>query len=155
MMNKMIEKELVIDTVNRLFINTDNRDWPKVKALFAPRVLFDMTSLAGGQPATISPQEIVGGWDKGLKALKAIHHQSDNYLLDIKDNEATVFCYVAAWHYLPNRTNRNTRTFVGSYDSHFVKRDREWNIDRFKFNLKSLTVIRIWRKVSNKRWERP
>lgn len=135
-MNSTIEKERVIDTVNRLFINTDNRDWPKVKALFTPRVLFDMTSLAGGQPATILPQEIVDGWDKGLKALKAIHHQAGNYLVDIKDNEATAFCYGVAWHYLPNRTNRNTRTFVGSYDFHFVKQDGEWKIDRFKFNLK-------------------
>ena len=135
-MNNTIEKERVIDTVNRLFINTDNRDWTRVKALFALRVLFDMTSLAGGQPATISPQEIVDGWDKGLKALKAIHHQAGNYLVDIKDNEATAFCYGVAWHYLPNRTNRNTRTFVGSYDFHLVKQDGEWKIDRFKFNLK-------------------
>jgi hypothetical protein len=136
MMNTTIEKDRVIETVNRLFINTDNRDWPKVRALFASRVLFDMTSLAGGQPVTIMPQEIVDGWDKGLKALKAIHHQAGNYLIDIKDNEATVFCYGVAWHYLPNKTNRNTRTFVGSYDIHLVKQDGEWKIDRFKFNLK-------------------
>ena len=135
-MNNTIEKERVIDTVNRLFINTDNRDWPKVKALFAPRVLFDMTSLAGGQPATISPQEIVDGWDKGLKALKAIHHQAGNYLVDVKDKEATAFCYGVAWHYLPNKTSRNTRTFLGSYDFHLVKQDGEWKIDLFKFNLK-------------------
>lgn len=135
-MNNTIEKDRVIETVNRLFINTDNRDWPKVKALFAPRVLFDMTSLAGGQPATISPQEIVDGWDKGLKALKAIHHQAGNYLVDAKNNEATAFCYGVAWHYLPNKTGRNTRTFVGSYDFHLIKQDGEWIIDQFKFNLK-------------------
>jgi hypothetical protein len=135
-MDTTIMKDRVIETVNRLFINTDNRDWPRVRALFASRVLFDMTSLAGGQPVTIMPQEIVDGWDKGLKALKAIHHQAGNYLIDIKDNEATVFCYGVAWHYLPNKTNRNTRTFVGSYDIHLVKQDGEWKIDRFKFNLK-------------------
>jgi hypothetical protein len=135
-MNTTIMKDRVIETVNRLFINTDNRDWPKVRALFASRVLFDMTSLAGGRPVTIMPQEIVDGWDKGLKALKAIHHQAGNYLVDIKDNEAAVFCYGVAWHYLPNKTNRNTRTFVGSYDIHLVKQDEEWKIDRFKFNLK-------------------
>jgi hypothetical protein len=135
-MDTTIMKDRVIETVNRLFINTDNRDWPKVRALFASRVLFDMTSLAGGQPVTIMPQELVDGWDKGLKALKAIHHQAGNYLIDIKDNEATVFCYGVAWHYLPNKTNRNTRTFVGSYDIHLVKQDGEWKIDRFKFNLK-------------------
>ena len=135
-MNNSTESERVIETVTRLFINTDNRDWPKVKALFASKVLFDMTSLAGGQPATITPQEIVDGWDKGLKALKAIHHQAGNFLVDITDNEADLFCYGVAWHYLPNKTNRNTRTFVGSYDVHLEKRDGEWKIDKFKFNLK-------------------
>ena len=135
-MNSTIEKDRVVEIVNRLFINTDNRDWPGVKGLFTPRVLFDMTSLAGGQPATLSPEKIVDGWDKGLKALKAIHHQAGNYLVDAKDNEATAFCYGVAWHYLPNKTGRNTRTFVGSYDFHLVKRDGEWKIDRFKYNLK-------------------
>ncbi len=135
-MNTMTDRDRVIDTVNRLFIGTDNRDWPGVKALFASTVLFDMTSLAGGRPATITPQEIVDGWDRGLKVLTAVHHQAGNFLVDIKDCEAAVFCYGVAWHYLPNKTNRNTRTFVGSYDVHLVVQDAEWKIDRFKFNLK-------------------
>ncbi len=135
-MNTLIEKDRVIDIVNRLFINTDNRDWAAVKALFAPRVHFDMTSFAGGQPASLKPQEIVDGWDKGLKALKAIHHQAGNFSVNVEESEASVFCYGVAWHYLPNKTERNTRTFVGSYDLHLIKEDEEWKIDRFKFNLK-------------------
>jgi len=132
----MTDRELIIDTVNRLFIFTDNREWPKVKALFTPLVYFDMTSLAGGLPTTISSEQIVNGWDKGLKGLKAIHHQAGNYLVDIQGNDASLFCYGAAWHYLPNKTNKNSRIFVGSYDIHLVKQDKEWKIDRFKFNLK-------------------
>lgn len=68
--------------------------------------------------------------------MKAIHHQAGNFLVDIKPHEATVFCYGVAWHYRPNKTNRNTRTFIGSYDIHLMKQDGEWKIDRFKFNLK-------------------
>jgi hypothetical protein len=37
---------------------------------------------------------------------------------------------------LPNKTNQNTRIFVGSYDFHLIKADENWQIDRFKFNLK-------------------
>ena len=121
--------------MDRLFINTDNRDWPLVKTLFSSRVLFDMTSLTGGQPVTKTPEELVDGWDKGLKALRAIHHQAGNYLVFITDNEATVFCYGIAMHYLPNNTNRNKRTFVVSYDVHLVRQDDGLKIDRFKFNL--------------------
>ncbi len=135
-MDDTTAKDRIIDTVNRLFINTDKRDWAGVKALFASRVFFDMTSLAGGEPAVITPQEIVDGWAKGLKPLTAIHHQAGNYLVDIQVNVATVFCYGVAWHYLPNKTNRNTRTFVGSYDIHLQEDEGEWKIDRFRFNLK-------------------
>jgi len=135
-LSNLIEKIRVVVIVNRLFINTDNGDWPRVKALFSSRVLFDMTSLSGGQPVTITPQEIVDGWDRGFRALRAIHLQAGNYLVFIRDNEAIVFCYGIVLHYLPNSTNWNTRILVGSYDIHLMRQEGEWKIDGFKFNLK-------------------
>jgi hypothetical protein len=132
----LLEKEKVKETVNRLFISTDNRNWGEVSSLFASEVLFDMTSMVGGDPVTLTPQEIVTSWDKGLKPLKAIHHQTGNYIVSINQNEADVFCYGIASHYLPNKSNQNTRTFVGSYDFHLIKNDEKWQIDKFKFNLK-------------------
>ena len=48
----------IIETITNLFIGTDERDWARVRACFATRVLFDMTSLTGGEPATLTPQQI-------------------------------------------------------------------------------------------------
>jgi len=135
-LQQLIEKERVKETVNRLFINTDNRDWPKVKSLFASQVLFDMTSMTGGESSTLTSQEIVDGWDKGLKALKSIHHQAGNYIINMDPEGAEVFCYGIALHYLPNKTQQNTRTFVGSYNFHLKKEGDLWLIDQFKYNLK-------------------
>jgi hypothetical protein len=132
----LLEKDAIIDVVNQLFISTDNREWTKVKACFTDEVLFDMTSMAGGKPATMTSQQIVEAWDKGLKPLKAIHHQAGNYVVTINNHAAEVFCYGIALHYLPNKTNQNTRTFVGSYNFHLVKKDSHWQIDKFKFKLK-------------------
>lgn len=132
----LIEKNKIIDRANELFISTDKRDWERVKECFADSVLFDMTSLAGGEPSTVSSQNIVDGWDAGLKALKAIHHQAGNYRVEIAGNEADLFCYGIATHYLPNKTDKNVRTFVGSYDLHLARQDAVWKIDRFKYNLK-------------------
>jgi len=53
----------VEEVVTRLFIETDRRDWAAVKACFAPSVRFDMTSMAGGSPATMSLDEITSGWE--------------------------------------------------------------------------------------------
>jgi 3-phenylpropionate/cinnamic acid dioxygenase small subunit len=132
----LLEKDAVIGVVNQLFIGTDNRDWEKVQACFANAVLFDMTSMTGGEPVTMTPQQIVDGWDQGLKALKVVHHQTGNCVVNIHNNEAEMFCYGIALHYLPNKTNQNTRTFVGSYDFHLAKSGNTWRIDKFKFNLK-------------------
>ena len=132
----LLEKESVRETVTRLFISTDNRDWDTVSGLFAAEVLFDVTSMVGGEPVKLSPREIVAAWDKGLKPLKAIHHQAGNFIIDTDQTGATVFCYGIASHYLPNATNQNTRIFVGSYNFHLIKNGDSWQIDQFKFNLK-------------------
>jgi len=132
----LYERNHIIDRVNALFIATDNRDWAAVKECFTDSVLLDMSSLGAGEPATVSSQSIVDAWDQGLKALKAIHHQAGNYVVNINGAEADVFCYSIATHYLPNKTNQNVRMFVGSYDLHLRVKDKNWHIDKFKYNLK-------------------
>ena len=134
--DKLVEKDKIIDIANSLFIYTDEMNWAKVKDIFADEVLFDMTSLSGGEPTKLTPQKIVDGWDAGLGKLKARHHQVGNYRVNITEKEADLFCYGIAFHYLPNPTNMNTRIFIGSYNLHFVKNEKGWKIDKFKFNLK-------------------
>jgi len=136
--HQLMEKNDVIETINQLFIATDQKDWERVAGLFAPEVWFDMTSLSGGSPATLSPRQIVAVWDKGLKQIKAVHHQAGNYLVTVRGSDADAFCYGIATHYLPTKSGRNVRTFVGSYDFHLVKKDGVWWISAFKFNLKYL-----------------
>jgi hypothetical protein len=132
----LTEQNEVIAVADRLFICTDKRDWECVKDVFASEVLFDMTSLAGGRPEKKTPQQIADGWEQGLKSIKAIHHQAGNYQVTLKGSHADLFCYGIAFHYLPNPSNQNTRTFVGSYDYHLDKTENGWKINAFKFNLK-------------------
>ena len=132
----LIQKNCIVDCINQLFIGTDNRDWKMVKNCFASKVLFDMSSMGGGEAKEISSDEIIAMWDTGLKPLQAIHHQAGNFSVKINGKEANAFCYGIAIHYLPNKTNNNTRTFVGSYDFTLSKENDEWKINHFKFNLK-------------------
>lgn len=133
---RLLDKDQIVDTVNQLFISTDNRDWDRVKTIFASQVEFDMTLLAGGTPSTLSAQQIVDAWDNGLKALQAIHHQVGNFIVEVNGDEAKVFCYGTATHYLPNKTNRNTRTFVGSYDFLLKRVNASWKIAHFTYHSK-------------------
>ncbi len=134
---QLIERTTITDIITKLFVSTDRRDWLAVQDCFGGKVLFDMTSLTGGEPTMATPQQITEGWDKGLKPLHAIHHQAGNYQVTVRGDTADVHCYAVAWHYLPNPSNRNTRSFIGSYDFHLTHQlPGGWKIDAMKFNLK-------------------
>jgi len=132
----LVEKDRIIDTINQLFIGTDSRDWPTVRACFADTVHFDMTSLAGGNSGQLTPDQIAAAWEEGLQPLQAIHHQVGNYRVKLEDEQATAFCYGTASHYRPTRSGRNVRVFVGSYDLHLRRVEGRWQIDGLRFTLK-------------------
>jgi len=130
------ERDRVVEAVTTLFIETDKRDWAAVQSCFAPEVFFDMSSQGGGPPGTTTPGRIVEMWKDGLKNLQAIHHQVGNFLVHIRGESATVFCYGIALHYLPNPSRQNTRTFVGTYEFHLVTRGGVWRIDSMAYHAK-------------------
>ena len=132
----LIEKERIRDVVNDLFVGTDERDWVRVAAALAPRVLFDVRSMTGAAPETLDASAIIAGWTEGLRPLKAVHHQTGNFRVRVSADEADVFCYGTASHYRPNASGRNTRVFVGSYDFHLTRQTGGWRIDVFRFHLK-------------------
>jgi SnoaL-like protein len=126
----------VVETINRLFIGTDYRDWAMVRDALAPRLHVDMTSLAGGQPSEMSGADLAAAWETGLKPIQAVHHQAGNYRVTVEGDEAVAFCYGTATHYRPTRSGRDVRTFVGSYDFRLARLEGKWRITSFRFNLK-------------------
>ncbi len=132
----LAERAEVEDTVTRLFVNTDERNWQGVTQCFAAKVLFDTSSLNGNRPSRVSSKRITDQWESGLRGLAAVHHQIGNTLVKVEGEEASAFCYGTATHYFPNPTGRDTCTYVGTYDFHLVREEDGWRIDAFRFNLK-------------------
>ena len=132
----LAEKDTIVEVINNLFIGTDNRDWFHVRGCFAKSVEFDMTSMTGGQPSQLTPDQITEAWDKALKPIEQLHHQAGNYQVTITGSSAEAFCYGTAFHYRKTTSGKNLRTFVGSYEFRLKKDDFRWLINRFKFNLK-------------------
>lgn len=128
----------IIDTINRLFIGTDSRDWTMVRAALAPRLHVDMTSLAGGAPAEMEGAALAAAWETGLAPIQAVHHQAGNHRVTLRGDEADAFCYGTATHFRPTQSGRNVRTFVGSYDFQLARLAGAWRITLFRFNLKYL-----------------
>lgn len=132
----LIEKDLIIGQITTLFKKINEKDWQGVKTCLADQVLFDISSMKNTEPEKITKQELITRWDKGLKEIEKIHHQSGNYRVKINKNEAEVHCHAIVFHYKNVRFGESTRRFVGSYDFHLIKIEDDWKIDKFKFNLK-------------------
>ena len=132
----LVERERIASVINAIFVATDARDWARVRGTLAPRVTLDMTSMTGGEPQQLSPEEIAAGWESGLRPIEAVHHQVGNMAITCGGTDASASCYGIAYHYRRTVSGRNTRTFVGSYDFHLRQQDGDWRIDLFRFNLK-------------------
>lgn len=131
-----MQKELVIEIVNKLFIAVDNRDWDMVERIFDKTVLLDYTSMTGGEPAEFTPNQIISSWKETLPGFDSTHHQLGNYVIELDGDKAKVFCYGTATHYLENSSNNNLWVVVGSYELEVEFKNNSLQIKSMKFNLK-------------------
>jgi hypothetical protein len=124
------DRQAVQDAVNELFLATDLKAWDRVRSIFTDEVHFDMTSLAGGEPATLTPEAIVTAWREGLAEVEQVHHQTGNFVISIDGDAADVSCYGTATHV---RADGGLTTFIGSYELGLGRDGSGWRIDRFRF----------------------
>jgi hypothetical protein len=134
-----IEKQNATDVVNSIFINTDERNWGEVEACFADTVKLDYTSMVGGEPALLIPQQIIESWKGILPGFESTHHQIGNCAVKIINNKADLSCYGTASHYLPVEVGDPLWIVDGTYDFHLINKKDEWKVDKMKFYFKYQT----------------
>jgi hypothetical protein len=127
--------ENVQETVTRLFIATDQRDWQTVQQCFASHVELDYSSMNQQVPTQLTPIEIINGWKNILPGFEYTHHQLGNFVIQTDKTKAHLFCYGTASHYLTAEQG-NLWTVVGSYDFDLVLENKQCKITRMKFNFK-------------------
>lgn len=145
----LVSRQQVEDAVIRMFVATDERDWPAVESCFADPFVLDMTSMAGGSPATMTPRQVASAWAEGFKALDHVHHQVGNFRIGIDGQKANVRCYGVAYHYRAGIASQaKSRTFVGTYELDLSAQAGMWRITKFKFNLKFIDGNRELEKAT-------
>jgi hypothetical protein len=132
----LLAREAVVDTLTTLFVATDERDWQAVREVLTPEVHFDMTSLAGGTPTTLTAEQIAGAWEKGLAPIEHVHHQVGNFHVQLDGAEADASCYGVAYHYRRHPSGRNTRVFVGTYAFRLRADGGRWRVSSFRYDVK-------------------
>ena len=131
-----MDKSVILETINKLFLAVDQRDWGQLKSIMDDTVHLDYTSMTGGKPDNLQLSQIIEAWKGMLPGFDQTHHQLGNYLIEQDADSVKVFCYGTATHYLKNESGNNLWTVVGSYDFELKMRHEAWRITKMKFNLK-------------------
>lgn len=131
----MENKINIQETITKMFVNSDNRNWTEVEAQFAPKVTLDYSSMTQNPAAEVSPTDITTAWKTVLPGFTYTHHQIGNFITEVDGTKAHSFCYGTATHYIEDE-NGNVWTVVGSYDFDLEKIDNNWKITSMTFNYK-------------------
>jgi len=126
----------VEDAVVRMFVATDERNWPVLEDCFTNPFVLDMTSMAGGAPSEMSPKQVAAAWAAAFQPLDQVHHQIGNLRTEVSGDRAQVKCYGIAYHYRAKAAGLKTRSFVGSYELDLWAEAGHWRIARLMFKLK-------------------
>lgn len=138
--NKVLQQILdrleIIDTVNRIGLMADLRDWQACQNCFSERVNVDYTSLVGGQPATLAAKDLVESWRKNLSPLKATQHMISNHAVTLNGNTATCISHFQAHHLLPNEHGAPIWTLGGVYHHELERTSDSWKVRKMKMTAK-------------------
>lgn len=119
----------VIETCTRMAVHADRREWELLRGLFADVVLLDYTSLNGGEPVRLTPQEIVGAWSAALGGYDATQHLIANHLVRVEGDRAVCTASFQATHRLRTVHGAPLWTLGGDYRWGLARNDGRWLID--------------------------
>jgi hypothetical protein len=131
-----ISDELVIRLVVDEIDNAcDAKDWETCRSFFADEVEADFTSLAGGEPARMAADDLVGAWEKNLFAEKKTYHQRGNHRIEIAGDKATVFSKAYAFNLLESGTISGLWEVWGNYTHKLIRTRNGWKCSAMKLEV--------------------
>lgn len=116
---------LVVDEIDNA---VDAKDWARCRGYFTEDINVDFTSLAGGQPARIKADQLVGGWRTNLYAEKKSHHMRSNHRITVNGNSAEVFSKGYALNKLPSKTGGDLWEVWGDYRHTLERTAGGWKV---------------------------
>ncbi|HEX4813057.1 MAG TPA: nuclear transport factor 2 family protein [Nonomuraea sp.] len=118
----------VIDTCTRMAWHADQRDWDQLTTVFADKVQLDYTSLNGGEPVTLTPEQVIGAWKEGLGRFDATQHLITNHLVTIDGDTAVCTAVFQATHRKAATFGASLWTLGGNYRFDLARTDDGWRI---------------------------
>ncbi|MDQ3090477.1 MAG: nuclear transport factor 2 family protein [Actinomycetota bacterium] len=127
----------IVEACTRMAHHADRREWDELVAVFAEEIRVDYTSLQGGDPVTVTGEQLVDGWRQALGGLAATQHLIANHLVDADGDLAVCAADFQATHVLPNAQGDPTWTLGGRYRFELRRLEGAWRIA-------GLTMTTVW-----------
>lgn len=118
----------IAETCTRMAVHTDRREWDALRGLFAEQVRLDYTSLAGGDPAQVTPQQITAAWSAALGGYEITQHLIANHLVRVDGDRAECTASFQATHRLSTPYGSPLWTLGGDYRWELARIGGRWLI---------------------------
>jgi SnoaL-like domain len=123
------EAAKVISVVSSIPLAVDLAAYDLAEKAFAPKIIIDYTSLWGGQPNTMTPQELMTAWRGIVPGFDATWHELSNIKASVTGSKASATAAVDGRHWLGEMLWRP----VGNYHWDLEKRNGQWKVTRMQF----------------------
>ena len=127
-LQEVADRLAVQDTVTRMAVLADRRDWQALTGIFADRVRVDYTALTGGAPSSVAGADLVTAWAGALGGYQATQHLVADHLVELDGDTAVATATFQATHYLPNPHGGPLWTLGGTYRWELVRTQDGWKI---------------------------
>ena len=124
-----VETSRVISVVSSIPLAVDLAAHDLAEAAFAPMIVIDYTSLWGGEPATMTPTELIAAWRGIAPGFDATSHELTEVRASVTGDTATATAQVDGRHWIGEQLWRP----VGTYEWDLTKVDGSWKVTRMAF----------------------
>jgi hypothetical protein len=137
--SELQDRVAILELIGNLALLLDARDWNALEGLFADPVHYDRTSLFGGEPMTLRPAEVVGGYRQALGNLDAVHHLITCHVINLDGDHATCAANMQGTHVLANTSGGPMWTVGGRHDFQLKRTPDGWKIAGLTFTVQWAT----------------
>jgi len=120
----------IVDVVTGLAHAQDDKDWPRLRRLFADQVTLDQSAQSGADPVTMTADELVDKARLVLSGFPCTHHASSNPLIEVDEATATCRTHMVAYHHFPTE-GVDFCTMRGYWELGLTRSGEGWRIRRW------------------------
>ncbi|RMI28901.1 nuclear transport factor 2 family protein [Nocardia stercoris] len=118
----------IIETCTRMAWYADHRECERLGEIFADATVLDYTSLNGGEPVTVSPEQIGSAWAQALGRFEATQHLITNHLVTVAGDAAVCTAAFQATHRKGTPLGASLWTLGGIYRFELTRTGETWKI---------------------------